>query len=296
MDAKLGDFEKADVPVDGDKIAAVGPNLAANAAVIDASGMIVMPGFVDTHRHIWQGQLRNTLPNGRLNPDYTRDITGNARNIYRAEDVLVGDTLSAWGAINAGVTTLLDWSHVSTSPEYSDAAVQGLREAGMRGLRLRLRRPRASQQVPRRYRAPAQGAFFDRRSAIDARARHRVRPGALGCGTRGRRPDHAARKRHRVALAARQGDGAGRHLHPLLQPERAGVENDRRHRRRHLDRRTDRDGDGPRHPALSAMHRLQDPDVAQQRRRNGDSRGVLHPDAHDVFPAAHADLHARARR
>jgi cytosine/adenosine deaminase-related metal-dependent hydrolase len=69
MDAKLGDFEKADVLIEGSKIAAVGPNLEASADVIDASDMIVMPGFVDSHRHIWQGQLRNILPNGRLDPD-----------------------------------------------------------------------------------------------------------------------------------------------------------------------------------------------------------------------------------
>ena len=134
MDSALGDFEKADVLIEGSKIAGVGPNIKASATVIDASNMIVMPGFVDTHRHIWQGQLRNILPNGRLNPDYNRDITGSARSTYRPEDVYVGDLLSAWGAINAGITTLLDWSHVSNSPEHSDAAIQGLRESGIRGV------------------------------------------------------------------------------------------------------------------------------------------------------------------
>jgi cytosine/adenosine deaminase-related metal-dependent hydrolase len=134
MDPKLGDFEKADVLIEGSKIAAVGPNLQATGTVIDASSMIVMPGFVDSHRHIWQGQLRNILPNGRLQPDYFRDIGGTARNVYRPEDVRVGDLLSAWGAINAGVTTLLDWSHISNSPEHSDAAIQGLRESGIRGV------------------------------------------------------------------------------------------------------------------------------------------------------------------
>src|SRR5213594_3683328 len=134
MDPRLGDFEKADVLIEGSKIAAVGPNLPAGAPTIDASNMIVMPGFVDTHRHIWQGQLRNILPNGRLDPDYFRDVGASARNAYRPEDVYVGDSLSAWGAINAGITTLLDWSHISNSPEHSDAAVQGLRESGIRAV------------------------------------------------------------------------------------------------------------------------------------------------------------------
>jgi len=134
MDPRLGDFENADVLIEGSKIAAVGASLPANAPIVDASNMIVMPGFVDTHRHIWQGQLRNILPNGRLDPDYFRDIGASARNAYRPEDVYVGDLLSAWGAINAGITTLLDWSHISNSPEHSDAAVQGLRESGIRAV------------------------------------------------------------------------------------------------------------------------------------------------------------------
>jgi cytosine/adenosine deaminase-related metal-dependent hydrolase len=134
MDPRLGDFEKADVLIEGSKIAAVGPNLPAGAAEIDATGMIVMPGFVDTHRHIWQGQLRNILPNGRLDPDYFRDIGGTARSVYRPEDVYVGGLLSAWGAMNAGITTILDWSHISNTPEHSDAAIRGLRESGIRAV------------------------------------------------------------------------------------------------------------------------------------------------------------------
>jgi 5-methylthioadenosine/S-adenosylhomocysteine deaminase len=134
MDPRLGDFERGDVLIEGSKIAGVGVTLPANATVVDASNMIVLPGFIDTHRHIWQGQLRNILPNGRLDPDYFRDIGASARNAYRPEDVYVGDLLSAWGAINAGITTLLDWSHISNSPEHSDAAVQGLRDSGIRAV------------------------------------------------------------------------------------------------------------------------------------------------------------------
>ena len=134
MDPKLGDFDKADVLIEGSKIAAVGPNLPATAPEVDASNMIVMPGFVDSHRHIWQGQLRNILPNGRLDPDYMRDIGGAARSVYRPEDVYAGDLLSAWGALNSGITTLLDWSHISNTPEHSDAAIQGLRESGIRAV------------------------------------------------------------------------------------------------------------------------------------------------------------------
>ena len=133
MDANVGDFETADVLIDGSVIAAVEPNIEASAEVVDAAGMIVMPGFVDTHRHMWQGALRNILPNGVLS-DYMRDITGAARDVFRAEDAYIGDLVIALGAINAGVTTCLDWSHIGNSPEHTDAAIEGLRESGIRGV------------------------------------------------------------------------------------------------------------------------------------------------------------------
>jgi cytosine/adenosine deaminase-related metal-dependent hydrolase len=133
LDPNVGDFEQADVLIEGSKIVAVQPNLKASAAVIDASKMVVMPGFVDTHRHIWEGPLRNILPDGLLS-DYQRDITGAARAIYRPEDAYIGDLVSALGAINAGITTLLDWSHIGNSPEHTDAAIEGLRESGIRGV------------------------------------------------------------------------------------------------------------------------------------------------------------------
>jgi len=133
LDPQVGDFEKADVLIEGSKIVEIRPNLKASAAVIDASNMIVMPGFVDTHRHIWEGILRSILPNGLLS-DYQRDITGAARAVYRPEDAYAGNLVSALGAINAGITTLLDWSHIGNSPKHTDAAIQGLREAGIRAV------------------------------------------------------------------------------------------------------------------------------------------------------------------
>jgi 5-methylthioadenosine/S-adenosylhomocysteine deaminase len=133
LDPKVGDFEKADVLIQGSKIMAVQPNVRASAKVNDASNMIVMPGFIDTHRHAWEAPLRNILPNGTLS-EYTRDITGTARAAYRPEDAYIGDLVTALGAINAGVTTMLDWSHIGNSPEHTDAAIRGLREAGIRAV------------------------------------------------------------------------------------------------------------------------------------------------------------------
>jgi cytosine/adenosine deaminase-related metal-dependent hydrolase len=133
LDAAVGDFETADVLIEGSRIAQVARRIDAAADTIDASRMLVMPGFVDTHRHMWQGALRNILPNGLLS-DYGRDITGAARAVFRPEDARIGDLVTALGALNAGVTTVLDWSHIGNSPAHTDAAIAGLRESGIRAV------------------------------------------------------------------------------------------------------------------------------------------------------------------
>ncbi len=133
MDDDVGDFESADILIQGSKIAEIGPDLAHDGTTIDASDMIVMPGFVDTHRHMWQGAIRNILPDGTLG-DYMEHITGNARSVFRPQDAYIGDLVSALGAIDAGVTTVLDWSHIGNSPEHTDAAIEGLKASGIRGV------------------------------------------------------------------------------------------------------------------------------------------------------------------
>jgi 5-methylthioadenosine/S-adenosylhomocysteine deaminase len=137
MDRALGDFERADVLIDGARIAAVGPNLAAaSATVIDAAGMIVMPGFIDTHHHQYETILRGILADGiLLGPrSYVSDIQGILTPPYAPEDAWISELVASLSQINAGVTTGVDTSQVSHSPEHSDACIQGLREAGRRTL------------------------------------------------------------------------------------------------------------------------------------------------------------------
>jgi 5-methylthioadenosine/S-adenosylhomocysteine deaminase len=134
LDRTIGDFETADVLIEGKTISAVRPNITApNAEIIDADRMIVMPGFVDTHRHMWQGILRNVLPDGSLE-DY-RDIVQRTFGAkYTPDDVYAGDLFSALGAIDSGVTCVLDWSHIHNSPAHTDAAVKALFESGARAV------------------------------------------------------------------------------------------------------------------------------------------------------------------
>jgi Cytosine deaminase and related metal-dependent hydrolases len=114
-DPAVGDFEKADVLIEDKKIVAVRPDISAEAAVIDASRMIVLPGFIDTHHHFYQSALRNVLPNGVL-ADYFRDISGAATNHYRPEDAYIGNLIGALRSLDAGITTITDLSQVSNTP------------------------------------------------------------------------------------------------------------------------------------------------------------------------------------
>ena len=134
LDRAIGDFEQADVLIEGTKISAVRPNIAVpDAEVIDGANTIVMPGFVDTHRHMWQGILRNVLPDGSLE-DYRNLVQRKFGAKYTPDDVYAGDLFSAIGAIDSGVTCILDWSHIHNTPEHTDAAIKGLAESGVRAV------------------------------------------------------------------------------------------------------------------------------------------------------------------
>jgi hypothetical protein len=133
FDRGVGDFDKADVLIEGSRIAAVRPDISAQATVIDATDMIVLPGFIDTHHHCYQSALRNVLGNGLLS-DYFRDISGAATNHYRPEDAYIGNLIGALRALDAGITTITDLSQVSNTPEHSDALIKGLKDSGIRAV------------------------------------------------------------------------------------------------------------------------------------------------------------------
>ena len=131
MDPKVGDFAKGDLLIEGKKIAAVGANLPGPAETIDAAGAIVIPGFVDCHRHAWEGVLRRIIPNGDL-ANYMATLHQRFAPHYRPHDMYVGNLVTALGCINAGITCLIDNSHNSRSAAHSDAAVEALIDSGIR--------------------------------------------------------------------------------------------------------------------------------------------------------------------
>jgi cytosine/adenosine deaminase-related metal-dependent hydrolase len=134
MDAEIGDLPEADVLVEDGVIVAVAAGIeVGEAEEIDASGTVVLPGFVDAHRHAWQGALRGILPDCSLD-EYLAVVLGPLGGSFRPEDVHIGNLLSAFDAFNAGITTMLDWSHINHSPEHADAAIGALQSAGIRAV------------------------------------------------------------------------------------------------------------------------------------------------------------------
>src|ERR1044072_2489566 len=134
MDPEVGHVSNGDVLVEDGKIAEIGRGLdVSEAEQIDATGMIVMPGFVDTHRHTWQTPARRVLPSCTLD-HYFAVMLGSVGGHSRPGRVYIGAYAGSLEALNGGVTTLLDWSHISNTPDHSDAAIQGLKDAGIRAV------------------------------------------------------------------------------------------------------------------------------------------------------------------
>jgi 5-methylthioadenosine/S-adenosylhomocysteine deaminase len=120
-------LEDADVLVVDDRIAAVGRELEAPEAAyqIDASGGIVMPGMIDTHRHMWQTALRGYGADWTL-AQYFVFFYLEWGKIFRPQDIHAGNLLSAIESLDAGVTTTVDWSHGLQTVDHADAAVDAL--------------------------------------------------------------------------------------------------------------------------------------------------------------------------
>src|SRR5277367_5459437 len=133
MDEDLGVLPHCDILIVGDVIARIGTELAnEKAEVIDATDSIICPGFIDTHRHTWQTQLRTLCTDDSL-ADYFAHIRNTLAPCYTADDVYWGNYVGALESLNAGITYLVDHSHINITPDHADAAVRGLRDAGIRG-------------------------------------------------------------------------------------------------------------------------------------------------------------------
>jgi 5-methylthioadenosine/S-adenosylhomocysteine deaminase len=157
LDARVGDFERADVLIDGKLIADIGPTIsAADAEVVDCSGTIVMPGFITTHHHQYETLQRSVISDGLLQGAWPQESYNSVvQNIWTAgriadprnpnnfvwdlgrvpydpEDCYISELVACLSEISEGITTGTDTSQANHSPEYTDAMIKGLMDSGRR--------------------------------------------------------------------------------------------------------------------------------------------------------------------
>jgi Amidohydrolase family len=197
MDKQIGDFANADILIVDGKIREIRPDIAVdpqNTAVVDGRDRIVIPGFVDTHHHCYQGILRNILPDGLVRPDYIRDINDKLTAVYSPDDVYAGTLITALGMIDNGTTCVVDTSQVSHTPKHNDAGnprLPGIRAA--RGVWLFVGGG-AAHAVSSGYRPVTAHLLHVKGSTADACAQRDPCPAAIrGCAY-GRCAFHIARR------------------------------------------------------------------------------------------------------
>jgi 5-methylthioadenosine/S-adenosylhomocysteine deaminase len=135
VDEQLGDLQDADVLIRDNVIVAVGPGgptASANAEVIDCTGRLVIPGLVDTHRHVWQGAIGALTPQ-MTGAGYGPAVLNGISTSYEPVDIYAGALWGALQALDAGITTIADWAHNLRSAEHANANLRGLQESGIRG-------------------------------------------------------------------------------------------------------------------------------------------------------------------
>ncbi|PTL22647.1 amidohydrolase family protein [Shouchella clausii] len=157
LDHKLGVLNGADLLVEGSKIAAVEQTIeGVDAEIVDAAGMIVMPGLVDTHRHTWQSIIRGIGSDWSLQTYLQSIYFGNLGSKRRPEDDYIAQWLGAVEALDGGVTTLLDWTMIN-SDEHTEQLIAGLRASGIRARFA--------------YGSPGEESYWNRESRLDLAAK-----------------------------------------------------------------------------------------------------------------------------
>jgi cytosine/adenosine deaminase-related metal-dependent hydrolase len=157
LDPKIGDFENADVLIDGTRITEVRPGISAgDAEVVDCAGSIVMPGFITTHHHQYEALQRSIIADGVLAGAWPQETYASVvQNIWTAgrvadprspggfvwdlgrvpydpEDCYIAELVACVSGITQGITTGTDTSQANHTPEHTDAMIKALTDSGRR--------------------------------------------------------------------------------------------------------------------------------------------------------------------
>src|SRR6202789_232997 len=135
VDDSIGDVPQGDVLIRDELIAAVGRDLSPSsddAEIVDATGRLVIPGLVDTHRHVWQGAIAAYTPQ-ITGVGYGPAVLTGISLDYAPQDIYAGALWGALQALDAGITTIADWAHNLRAAEHANANLRGLQESRIRG-------------------------------------------------------------------------------------------------------------------------------------------------------------------
>jgi 5-methylthioadenosine/S-adenosylhomocysteine deaminase len=131
MDPALGDLRPGSVLIEDERVAAVADQIDADAEIVEGGSFIVIPGLVNAHMHTWQTGLRSVSSNWTL-LEYFRWTHAGLATRFLPEDIRIATLAGALNQLNCGTTTLVDWCHNNPTPQHTDAAIEGLRESGIR--------------------------------------------------------------------------------------------------------------------------------------------------------------------
>lgn len=209
LGTKTPNFAEADVLITDGQIAEVGPGLRArDAEIVDATDTIVMPGFIDTHRHAWKSLFRNS---GVLSGE-TPSSAARYGVHYEAEDAYAATLIGLLGAVEAGITTVVDWSDIQIDESYTEAVLQAHADAGLRTTFV--------HASPAWTETGGADAKSIRRLVESAAATHRpLTTYAVGP----REPDPSNRNQEDVGWALARELGLRIHVHAGTGPAAAGV-------------------------------------------------------------------------
>lgn len=127
------DIPEADILIEDDTITDVGESIDADVDhIVDATGRVVIPGLIDVHRPLWETLLGNSIPDSTW-PEY-QSRRHTLRQVFTPDDVYAGTLLGAASAIHSGVTTIVDFDDLASTPAHIDAAASALRRAQVRAV------------------------------------------------------------------------------------------------------------------------------------------------------------------